>query len=126
MLNGLSGIRRPARVRVASFGADLTGWPPYRVARDADVVRTFQTMRLLTRLSVLDNVLVAADAIDPRLERRLLRLRRVAHQMNLVSAVCDRLTVLDFGRVICEGPSREVVHDVRVVHACLGKSGAAT
>ena len=201
LLNALSGIRRPTAGRILSFGADVTGWPAYRIARHAGVVRTFQTVRLFGTMSVFDNVLVAAEAtesVSRKLRRRsraaheraervvaqlglepilgsrvtqlaygvrrkvelaralamepkvllldepaaglngaerlelgdlLRRLRAlgltvvlVEHQMDLVSAVCDALTVLDFGRVICEGPPAQVVEDARVLEAYLGAS----
>jgi ABC-type branched-subunit amino acid transport system ATPase component len=44
----------------------------------------------------------------------------VEHQMDLVSRACSKLTVLDFGRVICEGPPDRVVEDTRVLEAYLG------
>jgi branched-chain amino acid transport system ATP-binding protein len=44
----------------------------------------------------------------------------VEHQMDLVSSVCDTLTVLDFGKVICEGRPKEVVEDRNVLEAYLG------
>jgi ABC-type branched-subunit amino acid transport system ATPase component len=47
----------------------------------------------------------------------------VEHQMDLVSRVCDALTVLDFGKVICEGPPERVVEDDRVLEAYLGAPG---
>ncbi len=47
----------------------------------------------------------------------------VEHQMDLVSRVCDMLTVLDFGKVICEGPPKQVVEDDRVLEAYLGAPG---
>jgi ABC-type branched-subunit amino acid transport system ATPase component len=47
----------------------------------------------------------------------------VEHQMDLVSAVCDELTVLDFGSVLCEGPPKAVIEDQRVLSAYLGGGG---
>ena len=47
----------------------------------------------------------------------------VEHQMDLVRRACSRLTVLDFGRVICEGPPDQVVEDTRVLEAYLGAPG---
>ena len=44
----------------------------------------------------------------------------VEHHMDLVHAVCDACTVLDFGAVISRGTPDEVTHDERVLEAYLG------
>lgn len=49
----------------------------------------------------------------------------IDHDMELVSAVCDKLTVLDFGRVIADGPTREVLQDPAVRRAYLGTEDVA-
>ena len=48
----------------------------------------------------------------------------IDHDMGLVLAICDRIVVLEFGKVIAAGPPDEVRRDPRVVKAYLG-GGAA-
>jgi len=45
----------------------------------------------------------------------------VEHDMRLVMSLCDRVTVLDFGRVIADGAPDEVQHNPAVVAAYLGE-----
>jgi branched-chain amino acid transport system ATP-binding protein len=60
-VNLLAGVLQPSSGSVVLGGHDLTGQPAHAVAR-AGLVRTFQNGRLFSRLSVLENVLVGADA----------------------------------------------------------------
>ncbi len=46
----------------------------------------------------------------------------VDHHMDLVTSVCDRVVVLDFGRVIASGAPPEVRADPRVLDAYLGEA----
>ncbi len=44
----------------------------------------------------------------------------IEHDMKLVSGICERLTVLNFGEVLTEGETSEVLNDPRVITAYLG------
>ena len=45
----------------------------------------------------------------------------IEHDMRLVSGICERLTVLNFGQVLTEGETSEVLNDKRVITAYLGE-----
>jgi branched-chain amino acid transport system ATP-binding protein len=75
----VSGLRRPASGRVFLDGRDVTRLDPARRSRRG-LARTFQRLELFGRLSVRDNLLVAAELGPER--------RRAAHA---VTALLDRL-----------------------------------
>lgn len=45
----------------------------------------------------------------------------IEHDMRLVSGICERLTVLNFGRILAEGPTGEVLNNPEVITAYLGE-----
>ena len=59
LFNLLSGVLRPDSGSLFVRERNVTGLPPYRLAR-LGLVRTFQLARELDRLTVLENVLLAA------------------------------------------------------------------
>jgi branched-chain amino acid transport system ATP-binding protein len=59
LFNCVSGFLRPQSGEVLLAGQRIDGRKPHRIAR-AGLVRTFQTPRTLTRMTVLENVAVAA------------------------------------------------------------------
>jgi branched-chain amino acid transport system ATP-binding protein len=63
--NVLTGGVRPDRGRVIFDGEDITGLPPYAIARRG-LARSFQLMNVFDEYSALDNVLLAAPAVRAR------------------------------------------------------------
>ncbi|MHA6260414.1 branched-chain amino acid ABC transporter ATP-binding protein/permease [Sporosarcina sp. CAU 1771] len=55
-----------------------------------------------------------------RLKNAGLSIILVEHHMDIVMNVCDYITVLDFGKKICEGTPETIQNDPRVIDAYLG------
>lgn len=45
----------------------------------------------------------------------------IEHDMSLVSGICKQLTVLNFGQVLAQGDTKQVLQDPRVIEAYLGQ-----
>lgn len=45
----------------------------------------------------------------------------IEHDMKLVSGICEKLTVLNFGEVLCQGDTAEVLSNPQVITAYLGE-----
>lgn len=45
----------------------------------------------------------------------------IEHDMRLVSGICEELTVLNFGEVLAQGKTADVLHDPQVITAYLGE-----
>ncbi|MDD3367562.1 MAG: ABC transporter ATP-binding protein [Lachnospiraceae bacterium] len=45
----------------------------------------------------------------------------IEHDMKLVSGICEKLTVLNFGKVLCQGDTTTVLNDPEVIKAYLGE-----
>jgi ABC-type branched-subunit amino acid transport system ATPase component len=203
LFNCISGFLRPQSGRVLLDGKRIDRRPAHRIAR-AGLVRTFQTPRALTRMTVLENVVLAAPrhpgerlgfaragrrreqealaraaellelvrldgqagalagtlsggqrklldlaralmteprlllldepmaGVSPTLRvellEHILELRRrdgvtlliVEHDLDFVMRACDRVIVMNDGRVIAQGTPEEVRRNEKVVDAYLG------
>ena len=45
----------------------------------------------------------------------------IEHDMKLVSGICQKLTVLNFGQVLAQGKTSDVLNDPKVIKAYLGE-----
>ena len=45
----------------------------------------------------------------------------IEHDMSLVSGICEKLSVLNFGQLLCEGKTAEVLKNPEVITAYLGE-----
>src|SRR6266581_1780808 len=64
LFNVITGIFPATSGQVLLFGRDVTGWPSHR-RTSLGMARTFQITSLFPRLTVLDNVLLAIEGVQP-------------------------------------------------------------
>jgi ABC-type branched-subunit amino acid transport system ATPase component len=61
-----------------------------------------------------------------RLQREGVSMLLVDHKLDFITALCDRVAVLELGRLVAVGPAATVFEDQRVVDAYLGVDEEAT
>lgn len=90
LVNILSGFFKPTGGRVLLDSVDISDWPPHRIAH-CGVCRTFQNVRLFSRLTVLENVEVGAagSRIKPRGKESRQRAKAALRELE-VGAYADR------------------------------------
>jgi branched-chain amino acid transport system ATP-binding protein len=78
----ISGFLKPSAGRVRYAGDDVTGEPPYRLARRG-IARTFQIVQPFAGLSVRDNILVGAHLRHPARAAALELAEQVGREVGL-------------------------------------------
>jgi branched-chain amino acid transport system ATP-binding protein len=105
----------------------LVGSLSYGDAKRVDIARALATepevllldepaagMNAGETAQVADLIKVVRDALE-------ISILLVEHDMNLVMGVADRITVLDFGKVVADGTPSQVRNDPEVIRAYLGE-----
>ena len=108
------------------YSDDIATSLPYGIQRRLEIARALATD---PKLLLLDE---PAAGMNPNETAELMETIRfvrdhfgmtillIEHDMKLVSGICERLTVLNFGQVLCTGPTQEVLGNPDVIKAYLG------
>ena len=100
---------------------------PYGKQRKLEIARALATQ---PKLLLLDE---PAAGMNPKETAELMNTIRfvrdsfdmtvllIEHDMSLVSGICERLSVLNFGQLLCEGKTSEVLSNPEVIKAYLGE-----
>jgi branched-chain amino acid transport system ATP-binding protein len=111
LFNLISGELRATDGTITFFGADVTGLAPYRRAARG-IARTFQMTKLFPNLTVLENVLLACEALDRRkftMHRTLASYRDLAQKAaNLVESFGLSQLGRELARNLSHGDQRKV------------------
>ena len=100
---------------------------PYGKQRKLEIARALATE---PKLLLLDEPAAGMNPNETAELMKTIRLVRdhfdmtvllIEHDMKLVSGICERLTVLNFGHMLAEGPTSEVLSNPEVIKAYLGE-----
>ena len=100
---------------------------PYGKQRELEITRALATEPKLLLLDepaagmnpnetqeLMDTIRFVRDHFD-------MTILLIEHDMKLVSGICEKLTVLNFGQVLAEGETSEVLNNPEVIKAYLGE-----
>ena len=119
LFNVISGELRATAGAIRLFGEDVTGLAPYRRAA-LGIARTFQTTRLFPNLTVLENVLLACEALDRRKFTWHRPLRSCAPLMQRAAGLLEEFALEALG----DEPARSLSYgDQRKVEVALSMAG---
>ncbi len=113
------GAQARERARDLTYGAQRFLEIARALARRPDLLILDEPAAGLAHPDVLQQI-----ELIKRIHQRGITIILIEHHMDVVGELCDRVTVLDGGRVIAEGSAEEVKRHPKVVEAYLGDAGA--
>ncbi|MGE5189145.1 MAG: ABC transporter ATP-binding protein [Gemmatimonadota bacterium] len=106
---------------------EVAGNLPYGDQRKLEIARALASR---PRVLLLDEPAAGMNPFEvARLKKLILDIRErfgltillIEHRMSLVMEICERIAVMDFGRLIAQGRAAEIRGNPRVVEAYLGR-----
>lgn len=86
LFNCIAGYYKPTSGRVFFDGADITGWPPHRVAK-MGIARTFQAMKIMPLLNVEENIMIGAFCRTDNRQNAIREAREILELVDLAQEV---------------------------------------
>jgi branched-chain amino acid transport system ATP-binding protein len=120
-----------AKMELSDIADVLAGSLPYGLQRRLEIARALATQ---PKLLLLDE---PAAGMNPHEKTGLMALIRtirdeynvtillIEHDMKLVMGICERIYVLDYGRIIAEGAPEAIRRNPKVIAAYLGEESAS-